>query len=352
MKQPHSAASIRAVRQWLMTVITLIVLMVSVGGITRLTGSGLSITEWKPIMGVIPPLDEAEWQVAFAKYQRIPQFERLNSDMTLAGFKWIFFWEYLHRLLGRLIGLAYGLPLVWFLLRKRIPWGFRGHAIAGFFLGGLQGFMGWFMVKSGLSELTYVSHFRLSAHLLLAFFIAAYLLWIHQKLGERCEGSPERVTPDGQKIARFVPWIAGAVLCQTFYGALTAGLKAGYMYPTFPTFLGHWIHPDLVRPEMGWMNLLSNPTTVQAVHRVLGTGVVLSLLALWLRFRRRPLLARERRALAACSHLSATQYGAGILLVCLGVPVWIGALHQFLGCILFLLTARLWMVFSDRGRAS
>ena len=331
-----------------MLVVILIVLMTGIGGITRLTESGLSITEWKPIMGALPPLNQTQWQEAFSKYQQIPQFERIHSTMTLEGFKWIFFWEYLHRLLGRLIGLTYALPLTWYLYKKRIPQGLRGHAIAGLFLGGMQGFVGWIMVKSGLTELTYVSHFRLAAHLLLAFCIAAYLLWIRERL------APPRgpLSPAALAVARWTPWIAALVGIQTLYGALTAGLKAGFMYPTFPTLGGQWLHPDLVRPGLGALNWLSNPTAVQAIHRVLGTVLVVSLMTLWIRSRADLRGAPQYRALTACAHLSVTQYAVGIAVVLLGVPVWAGTLHQVIGCVLFLLTAQMVYVFNGHRPVS
>src|SRR4051812_32038332 len=177
MTSPTATARPRAIAYWLFAVAALIVLMVLVGGVTRLTESGLSITEWKPVSGIIPPLTDAQWQAEFANYRRIPEYQQLNQGMTLAGFKSIFFWEYTHRLLGRLIGLAYALPLFVFAIRRRIPKGFGVRLIALLVLGGLQGAVGWWMVMSGLSVRTDVSHIRLAIHLLLALSLLAAIAW-------------------------------------------------------------------------------------------------------------------------------------------------------------------------------
>lgn len=324
----------RKLKLWLGAVIALVVAMVGVGGVTRLTGSGLSITEWKPILGTIPPLNLADWQVAFEKYQATPQFQIVNSTMSLGQFKWIFFWEYSHRLLGRTIGLFFALPLAWFWLRNQVPTRFKKPLLFLFALGGLQGALGWFMVKSGLVDLPYVSHFRLAAHLLVAFAIAGYALWIFKRL----DISPEApLQSDNPYLRKTLCFVLGWVVLQTTYGAFTAGLKAGFQFPTFPTFNGEWLPSSLWEQSPFWLNWVSNPVTVQWVHRLNGTLLVGFLFFLWFRQGRKLADPKQKRALTSLAHLAGSQYIVGICVVLMGVPVWLGAFHQVMGCLVFLL---------------
>lgn len=316
---------------WLLSVISMIVLMVGIGGVTRLTGSGLSITEWKPIMGALPPLNEAEWNDAFLKYQQIPQFKVLNSSMDLSGFKFIFFWEWFHRLVGRLIGLVVLIPGLYFIFKKQISPALTRKVWFGFLLGGTQGFLGWFMVSSGLSELVYVSHFRLAAHLLLALFILAYWLVLYYEWQEE-SGQLVRTK---QSAPSRVKLTALLFVLQMFYGALVAGLKAGYAFPTFPTMNGMWIPNGMGVFEPLWSNVFNNPTTVQFIHRWLAVLVVIFAFTAWK------------------SEKSKTQFEGKFFLIFLGIQFLLGVLtltsgmslvlasaHQVNACFLVLIMTR------------
>ena len=230
----------RAVRWWLFAVAALVVAMVTIGGATRLTGSGLSITEWQPIMGSIPPLSEAAWLDAFAKYKMIPQYAAINRGMSLEAFKAIFWWEWGHRFLGRLIGAAFALPLAWFWLAGRLRSDLKAPLAGLLLLGGLQGFVGWFMVQSGLSERVEVSQYRLALHLALAFLVLGGLLWQGLKLGDRRpRGIALRTITRGQ--VRLAVAIAGLVFLQVLAGAFVAGLKAGLTHNTWPLMDGRLV---------------------------------------------------------------------------------------------------------------
>lgn len=335
----------RAITQWLIGIVVLVGVMVAVGGITRLTGSGLSITEWAPILGVIPPLNEADWQVAFSRYQEIPQYRLVNSTMTLAQFKWIFFWEYLHRLAARLVGVVFLVPFLVFLIRKQVPRRFVWPLWGLFGLGGLQGFLGWFMVRSGLSDLTSVSHFRLSVHLITAFFIGAATIWILKSLLD--EMNPARVAArQDLGVYRRAPVIFGILLLiQTLYGAFTAGLKAGYQFQSFPTFYGEWLPAQMWERVGFFSNILSNPVMVQWIHRVLGTVLVVGALGFWFHLRGRLTCRSQRVALTAFAHLLTLQYIIGASVVLNGVPVWLGTFHQVTGYLLFVLATHFWYEF-------
>ena len=252
----------RGVRIWLGLVVFILFCLVIVGGSTRLTGSGLSITEWKPIHGVIPPLNAAEWQEEFDLYKRIPQFEQLNSDMTIDGFKSIFWWEWSHRLLARSIGMVFALPLIFFWLTGRIEKRLRWPLVGLLALGGFQGFIGWWMVSSGLTKLTSVSQYRLATHLVIACLIFSSCIWIMRGL------APQK--PD-RKPTRWSTWAAGAIAClvlfQIYLGALVAGLHAGLAYNTWPLMDGALVPSDLFVQQPWWINLFENAKTVQFVHR-------------------------------------------------------------------------------------
>jgi cytochrome c oxidase assembly protein subunit 15 len=258
-----STARPRALATWLFFVAALIVLMVVIGGITRLTESGLSITQWKPISGIIPPLNDAQWQAEFANYKRIPEYQQLNQGMTLAGFKAIFFWEYFHRLLGRLIGLAFAVPLIWFAVRRQIPRGYGWRLVALLALGGLQGAIGWWMVKSGLSVRTDVSHVRLAVHLLVALFTLAGIVWTAldlRTLARNPQARPARLTGLGA--------VTGAILfVQLLFGALVAGLNAGLVTDQWPLMNGHFFPGATIADRPFLDALFNDPAIVHFVHR-------------------------------------------------------------------------------------
>jgi cytochrome c oxidase assembly protein subunit 15 len=252
----------KAVRIWLGFVVFVLFCLVIVGGATRLTDSGLSITEWKPIHGAIPPLNAAEWQEEFDLYKRIPQYQLLNSDMTVDQFKSIFWWEWAHRFLARSIGMVFALPLFFFWVTGRIEKRLRWPLVGVLALGGFQGFIGWWMVSSGLTKLTSVSQYRLATHLVIACLIFSACIWIIRGLGRKdADAAPTR----GSK------WAAGGiaflVLFQIYLGALVAGLDAGLSYNTWPLMDGAIVPSDLFIQNPWWINLFENPKTVQFVHR-------------------------------------------------------------------------------------
>lgn len=313
-----------AVRGWLAFVIALVLAMIVVGGITRLTGSGLSIVEWAPIMGTLPPLDEAAWQEAFAAYKQFPQYRLSNPNMDLEGFKQIFFWEYVHRLLGRLIGLAFALPFFWFLARGAFARPLALKLWAALVLGGLQGLMGWLMVKSGLVDEPRVSHFRLAAHLGLAFLIAGWLGWVLLSL------RPPRPGPASPGIPRpALLFVAALTVVQIVYGAFVAGLRAGWGYNTFPKMGDRWVAEAVMALEPWWANLVSSHATVQFVHRWLGTALLAAAAWLWLRYRGGA-DAFLRRSLDAFLALVCVQYLLGVYTLVKVVPLVPAVMHQ--GC--------------------
>ncbi|MCQ2004629.1 COX15/CtaA family protein [Rhizobium sp. NRK18] len=263
----------KAIRIWLGIVVFALFCLVLVGGATRLTNSGLSITEWKPIHGVIPPLNAAEWEEEFKLYQRIPEYQLLNQDMTLDGFKSIFWWEWAHRLLARSIGVIFLLPFLFFLFTGRIERRLRAPLAGLFLLGGFQGFVGWWMVSSGLAVRTDVSQYRLATHLVIACLIFSACVWIMRALSLH---SADRA-PDGA--GRFAAIVACLSLFQIYLGALVAGLDAGFSYNTWPLMDGSLIPGGLFVQHPAWINLFENPKTVQFVHRC--GAYLLFAVALW-----------------------------------------------------------------------
>ena len=239
--------------------------MVVVGGVTRLTHSGLSIVEWQPIVGTLPPLSEAEWQQTFEKYQLTPEYRQVNQGMTLAGFKGIFWWEYFHRLLGRLIGVVFLVPLLWFIARRDIPPGYAWKLFGIFVLGGLQGAMGWYMVQSGLVDDPRVSQFRLTAHLGLALAIFAAMFWVGLSLVHprhaTLASAPQR------SVRAWAIGVAALVFVMALSGGFVAGIRAGFAYNTFPLMNGHLIPPEIFMLEPWWRNFFWNMATVQFDHR-------------------------------------------------------------------------------------
>ncbi|KRC82752.1 COX15/CtaA family protein [Sphingomonas sp. Root241] len=329
MPSSHSTARPRALATWLFFVAALIVLMVVIGGITRLTESGLSITQWKPISGIVPPLNYAEWQAEFANYKRIPEYQQLNQGMTLAGFKAIFFWEYFHRLLGRLIGLAFAVPLVWFAIRRQIPRGYDWRLVALLALGGLQGAIGWWMVKSGLSVRTDVSHVRLAVHLLVALFTLAGIVWTAldlRTLARNPQAGPARLTGLGA--------ITGAILfVQLLFGALVAGLNAGLVTNQWPLMNGRFFPGATIAGRPFLDALFNDPAVVHFVHRWWAWVTVAALIVL-----ARATRAMDRRASIAIHTAFGLQILLGIATVMSGMNITLAALHQLTGALLVIAT--------------
>lgn len=313
----------RAVGVWLLALAAAVLVQVALGGITRLTDSGLSITEWKPLLGVIPPLDEAGWREAFAKYQALPQYVQLKSHLTLEAFKVIYFWEWLHRLWGRLLGVCFLVPFAVFWRRGALG-GLWGRLVLLFVVGGLQGALGWFMVTSGLQDLVYVSHLRLAAHFLLAIGLLGGLLWIGLDLVR-----PPATVPPAPGLRRLTLVLLAALVVQLGWGALVAGLKAVYVAPTWPTMNGVWIPPSVFTES--WVD---HPIAVHFVHRTLGV-LVLAALAGWWWLGRRALGAERHLVLG----LAVAQVALGVATV-LRAPYPGGLLafalaHQVVGTLLF-----------------
>ncbi len=315
-----------AIANWLFFVAFLVFTMVVVGGITRLTESGLSITEWKPVSGALPPLSAADWQEAFAKYRATPEYQQINKGMSLGDFQFIFFWEWSHRLLGRLIGVAFALPLARFALRRAIPRRYGLRLVALLALGGLQGAIGWWMVKSGLTLRTDVSHFRLAAHLLTALFIIGGLIWtaLDLKLLARSPSArPARLT--GLAVIVFV--VLGV---QLLFGAYTAGLNAGQVANTWPLMNDHLL-PEGIDWTGGALHAFGNdPFLIHFTHRWWAWGVLAALIVLARALKR----AGGRAASIAIHSAVGTQILLGIATVMSGVALPLAVLHQAVGALL------------------
>lgn len=306
--------------------------MAVIGAITRLTESGLSIMEWAPITGTLPPMSEAEWQRLFALYQEIPQYKLMNAGMTLAEFKTIFWWEWLHRLWGRLIGLAYALPFFWFLLRGRLPGWLKPHGWALLILGGLQGAIGWFMVASGfVDERTTVSQYRLTIHLVLALALYAYALWLSWRLFWPAPAP----SPGSRALRRGVKALLALLAVTIASGAFVAGLRAGLIYNSYPLMDGRLVPAGYAQLEPWIANWFENITAVQFNHRLLTLLTALAALGLWMWSWRLPLRPAARHALAAVALTVVLQFALGIATLLAAVPVTLGALHQA-GAILLL----------------
>jgi cytochrome c oxidase assembly protein subunit 15 len=326
---PARPAASRAVAAWLLVCALAVALMVVVGGVTRLTHSGLSIVEWQPLVGTIPPLSDGDWQAVFEKYRQTPEYKLVNKGMSLAEFKGIFWWEYFHRLLGRTIGIVFLVPLVWFWLRGRID-ARLGWKLAGVFaLGGLQGAMGWYMVASGLVDEPRVSHLRLTAHLGLAFLILGAMLWIALDLLH-----PRREAQD-RGLARFAGVVAGLVFLQVLLGGLVAGLRAGKAYNTFPLMNGHFVPPETLMLEPWWLNFFNNMATVQLDHRLIAWLLLLLVPWLWWRVRQSGAPSRARLAVHLLLGTLVAQFALGVWTLVAAVPVSLGTAHQGVATLVF-----------------
>jgi len=333
---PDHALHRRAVSLWLMVIAALVFATVIVGGTTRMTGSGLSIVEWRPVTGALPPLSQTAWETEFAKYKEIPQYTQQNAGMSLSEFKFIYWWEWGHRQLGRLIGIAFFVPLLFFLWRGWIGPGLRGRLWLIFGLGAVQGGVGWWMVASGLSERISVAHERLAFHLTLALVIFAAIVWTLQRL----IGSPQPLVPD--RIRRTAVLLLIFVFVQIFFGALVAGLRGGLIYNTWPLmdgeFIPAWSKLALLTP--GWINLFDNILTVQFIHRMLAyalwAGAVLHVIDVARTLRGGPALSGALLLAMAVT----LQAGIGIVTLLHHTPLSLGLLHQ--GMAVVVLTAAVW----------
>ena len=319
----------RHVAAWLFACAALAFLVVLIGGVTRLTRSGLSIVEWQPLVGALPPLSQADWEALFAKYRETPEFRQVNFSMTLEGFKRIFWWEYIHRLLARLIGVVFLLPYLYFLVRKNLDRPLAWKLGGIFLLGALQGTVGWYMVKSGLVDDPKVSPVRLTLHLGLALAIFSAELWLAMQLlapKQRFDG-----------FALFLPVI---VFLMALSGGMVAGLRAGYAYNTFPLMNGQIVPPEVMLLEPWWRNFVYNMATVQLVHRAFFWALAVLVLVAWWR-------NRESAAGNALLLTFAVQASLGIATLLNGVPVGLGSAHQ--GGAVLVLAAALWYAHSTEA---
>jgi cytochrome c oxidase assembly protein subunit 15 len=320
-----AGAQPRALSNLLLLVAGLVFAMVVVGGITRLTESGLSITEWDVVSGVVPPLTHADWERAFHLYQQTPQYQEVAgpAGMTLSGFKFIFFWEWVHRLLGRVIGLIFFIGVAWFAVKRAIPKGYAWRLAVLFVLGGLQGAVGWFMVMSGLEGRTEVSPYRLAAHLLFALFLFAALIWTALDLRSR-DSRPARLTGWGMLAL-------GTLFIQLMLGAWVAGFRAGYVSNSWPLMGGRFFPEGVDWSNGGWFALTHDPFLIHFTHRW-WAWVVVAVLVVFARKVRR----QEGARLASIAIHSAfgTQILLGIFTVLSGIAMWLAVLHQATGALL------------------
>jgi cytochrome c oxidase assembly protein subunit 15 len=331
----------RSVGIWLLTCAAMVLAMAVIGAITRLTESGLSIMEWAPLAGALPPLSEAEWQRIFEIYKQIPEYTQENAGMTLAEFKTIFWWEWFHRLWGRLIGVVFALPFVWFLVTGRIERRLVPHMVGIFVLGALQGGMGWYMVASGFADITDVSQYRLVAHLVLAVAIYGYLLWVAFLLL-----APERQASADRRsgtLRRGLAVLVGLGVVAVASGGFVAGINAGFTYNTFPLMDGDLVPAGYGELQPWLLNHFENVGAVQFNHRLLGVVTLALAAGLWLWSRRLTLSRPAAKAVALVFAMALLQFALGLSALLLVVPVWLGALHQ--GGALVFLGLGLWTVY-------
>lgn len=331
----------RAIALWLISVAILIYAMVILGGVTRLTGSGLSIVVWEPIMGAIPPLSEQEWQEAFDKYQQYPEYQKINQGMTLSEFKGIFAFEYAHRLLGRFIGLAFLIPFLFFYFKKQIRPELLPKLIIMFVLGGLQGGLGWLMVQSGMIDKPNVSQYRLAAHFIAAILIYGFILWTAWTL--LYPNARNSWAPGISQLQTLIRWLTAIIIIMIISGAFVAGTHAGAMYKTFPDMNGHFIPPGLFDMTPWLLNLVENPSAIQFSHRLIAYVIVMFISYVWWRSRKYTLTYSARRSVNLLMIMMVIQVILGISTLLSephmalrgGVSVPLAAMHQGGALLLF-----------------
>ncbi|WP_347924858.1 COX15/CtaA family protein [Pontimicrobium sp. SW4] len=309
---------------WLLSGCVLIFIMVVVGGITRLTHSGLSISNYKLISGTIPPMNDVEWQEAFDLYKQYPEYQKLNNHFTLQDFKDIYFWEWLHRVIGRFIGLVFIIPFLYFLIRKQLTKPTIKKAIILLLLGGFQGFLGWYMVKSGLVDRPDVSHYRLAAHLITAFITFAYTFWVALDI----------IYPNRKgfetSLRNFIRITFGILILQIIYGAFVAGLDAGFIHNHWPMMSeGKFMHETVYIEQTPIIkNFFEGKSGVQFIHRILAYIVVILILIIWNKTRKRDITKDQKNGVNALLFLVGLQFLLGVLTILMQVPVWLGVAHQ------------------------
>ena len=314
----------KAVIYWLLTGCVLIFIMVIVGGITRLTHSGLSISNYKLISGTIPPMNEIEWNEAFELYKQYPEYQKLNNHFSIEEFKDIYFWEWIHRVIGRFIGLVFIIPFLYFLVKKRLSKSTIKKSVILLIMGGFQGFLGWYMVKSGLVDRPDVSHYRLAAHLTTAFLTFAYTFWVALDLI-----FPDKKVMD-KKFRNFIRIGLVVLVIQIIYGAFVAGLDAGWIHNTWPFMNeGKLIHETVyIEQSPTYLNFIEGKSGVQFVHRTLAYVVVIFILSIWYKAKRMQLTTWQIKGINGLLIMVGIQFLLGVLTLILAVPVWLGVLHQ------------------------
>ncbi|MEQ8695297.1 MAG: COX15/CtaA family protein [Bauldia litoralis] len=337
---PHRQTHPSVIR-WLVVVAVMIFIMVVIGGLTRLTESGLSMVEWKPLSGWLPPMNSADWQTLFEKYQATPQFKKQFPDLTVDGFKGIFWLEFIHRVWGRLIGVVFFLGFIYLLVRRRLSFAMTPHLAVLFVLGAVQGALGWYMVASGLVDRPSVSHYRLAAHLGLAILIYVYVLWfLFGLVTPRGDDREGRGLRNG---ARIVFVLIGLTV---IWGAFVAGLDAGKIHNTFPRTGGQWFPADYFDRPGFFSNIFANPVAVQFNHRVLAVSTVVGVFLLWCATVVRADQPGVRGAATMLLFAVLVQAGIGIATLLMAVPVWLGVLHQAMAMVV--VTAAVWFAHTFR----
>lgn len=357
MKQACDSTGAQAQRRligyWLLVLVGMVFVMVVLGGLTRLTESGLSIVEWKPATGWLPPLSAEAWDTEFRAYRAYPEYKKINAGMTLAQFQGIYWLEYVHRLWGRLIGLALALPLIVLLIRRQVDRSTAWKLMGAFVLGGLQGVLGWYMVKSGLVDRPDVSQYRLAAHLGLALVIYAYLFWVALTLLRRPHGTSEtalKPAPVPRAYILSATGIVVMVMVTMIAGAFVAGLNAGYAYNTFPLMDGELIPSNLFAITPAWRSLFEDVTTVQFVHRLLAGLTLIGVLVFRLTLIKVALSPRAQMATNLLALWVLVQFSLGVATLLSFVALPLAAMHQASAVVLF--TLALWSLFELRLRTA
>ena len=323
-----------AVAKWLFFCCAMVFSMVILGGVTRLTGSGLSMVDWRPIMGVIPPIGTDQWQLTFDMYKQSPEFIVKNYDMDLEGFKGIFWLEYLHRVLGRIIGIVFFIPMLFFMIKGYIQKYEIPKYLLMLILGGMQGLLGWYMVQSGLVNNPAVSQYRLTAHLSSAFLIYGFMFWVALSLIY-----PERKEPS--KWSKITVSLTMLIILTIISGGFVAGLKAGKVFNTYPMMGNYWVPPGIFSLEPFWINFFENIITVQLVHRILTAVTFASIMVYWFRLRKADTSKRVKKGTSAVLHTATLQFVLGVTTLVFYVPISLAAAHQ--ATALLLLTAALYL---------
>lgn len=329
-----------AIRLWLMALFALVVLIIAVGGITRLTDSGLSITEWQPVTGAVPPMNAAAWEAEFAKYRETPEYQLQNKGMLLSEFKFIYWWEWGHRQLGRVVGLVWAAGFLFFWLAKRIPEGWTHRLLLVGILGGLQGVIGWWMVSTGLTGVMLdVASYMLAIHLGLAFAILGTIVWLVLKLSRTKQDLMQARRSSDPRLRLHAAALMGMVLIQILLGALVAGIDAGRNYIDWPLMAGGFFPPDMWQIQPIWRNLFENEGTVQFIHRMWAYATFLVVLMTW-RVARRSAYAATRRAFNWIAVIAFGQMTLGIVTVMSSAALQLAVLHQLMAVLLWVLVLR------------